>query len=117
MVTSMFIGLVVLVWFRLLAIFALVLADYSRSAEPTCGGASGFSSPKSQLSCRPIQEARSIGKTLESVREAVDAGASLIVVDDGSYDRTAKIVSEKLRLRSAGAATSAMSAIEEKLRR
>ena len=71
----------------------LVLADHaSRAHRPA--QAPGI--PLTDVVVVPAyQEARGIGKTLDSVREAVE-GAALIVVDDGSSDRTAEIVREEL---------------------
>ena len=95
MVTTLFIGLVALVWLRLLAIFALVLADHaSRAHRPV--EALGIPLTDVTIVVPACQEARGIGKTLDSVREAVRAGAALIVVDDGSSDRTAEIVRDEL---------------------
>jgi cellulose synthase/poly-beta-1,6-N-acetylglucosamine synthase-like glycosyltransferase len=101
MVTTLFIGLVALVWLRLLAIFALVSADHAcRAHRPV--EALAVSLTEITIVIPAYQEARGIGKTLDSVREAVNAGVALIVVDDGSSDRTAEIVSEKLASLGAG---------------
>jgi cellulose synthase/poly-beta-1,6-N-acetylglucosamine synthase-like glycosyltransferase len=95
MVTTLFIGLIALVWLRLLATFALVLTHHAwRARRPA-------QAPEIPLTNVTIlipayQEASGIGKTLDSVRQAVAAGAELIVVDDGSSDRTAEVVQDKL---------------------
>jgi cellulose synthase/poly-beta-1,6-N-acetylglucosamine synthase-like glycosyltransferase len=95
MVTTLFIGLVVFVWLRLLAIFVLVLADHaSRAHRPA--EALGIPLTEVTIVIPAYQEASGIGKTLDSVREAVEGGAALLVVDDGSSDRTAEIVNEEL---------------------
>lgn len=95
MVTTLFIGLVALVWLRLLAIFALVVADHVRRARHR-DEAPGISLTDVTIIIPAYQEAQGIGKTLESVGEAMQAGAALIVVDDGSCDRTAEVVSASL---------------------
>jgi cellulose synthase/poly-beta-1,6-N-acetylglucosamine synthase-like glycosyltransferase len=101
MVTTLFIGLVALVWLRLLAIFALVSVDHAcRARRPV--EALGVFLTDVTIVIPAYQEARGIGKTLDSVREAVNAGVALIVVDDGSSDRTADIVSERLASLGAG---------------
>ena len=77
------------------AIFVLVLADHaSRAHRPA--QAPGIPLTDVTIVVPAYQEARGIGKTLDSVREAVEGGAVLIVVDDGSSDRTAEIVREEL---------------------
>jgi cellulose synthase/poly-beta-1,6-N-acetylglucosamine synthase-like glycosyltransferase len=97
MVTTLFIGLVSFVWLRLLAIFVLVLADHAcRTRRPV----TALNTPLTDITVviPALQEAQGVGTTLDSVRDAVNKGAGLVVVDDGSSDRTAEIVSEKLAL-------------------
>jgi cellulose synthase/poly-beta-1,6-N-acetylglucosamine synthase-like glycosyltransferase len=93
MITSLFIGLVALIWLRLLAIFLLVVGQHlvRRGAK-----AQGIPLTDVTIIIPAYEEERVIGNTLESVREAVDTGADLIVVDDGSRDGTAKTASEKM---------------------
>jgi cellulose synthase/poly-beta-1,6-N-acetylglucosamine synthase-like glycosyltransferase len=98
MVTTLFIGLVAFVWLRLLAILSLVLIDHAfRRRRPPDARKAPLADVTIVIPA--YQEARGIGKTLASVRDAVEAGAALIVVDDGSSDRTAEIVSENLNAR------------------
>jgi cellulose synthase/poly-beta-1,6-N-acetylglucosamine synthase-like glycosyltransferase len=101
MATTLFIGLVSFVWVRLLAIFVLVLSDHAcRARRPV----TVLDTPLTDVTVviPAFQEALVVDKTLDSIREAVKAGAGLIVVDDGSSDRTAEIVSEKLTLLGQG---------------
>jgi cellulose synthase/poly-beta-1,6-N-acetylglucosamine synthase-like glycosyltransferase len=93
--TTLFIGLVAFVWLRLLAIFLLVLVDHvlRRRAPPD---AREIPLADVTIVIPAYQEVRDIGKTLACARDAVEAGAALVVVDDGSSDRTAEIVREQL---------------------
>jgi cellulose synthase/poly-beta-1,6-N-acetylglucosamine synthase-like glycosyltransferase len=101
MVTTLFIGLAALAWMRLLGISALVVADHMRRSRHG-GGKRGITLADVTIVIPACEEARVIGETLESIREAVDGGVSLIVVDDGSSDRTPEIVAQKLALLGRG---------------
>jgi cellulose synthase/poly-beta-1,6-N-acetylglucosamine synthase-like glycosyltransferase len=95
MATTVFVGFVALAWLRFMVISALVVGDHVyRARQPL--HPSGIPLTDVTIVVPAYQEAAVIGKTLDSVGEAVRADAALIVVDDGSCDGTPEIVSEKL---------------------
>jgi cellulose synthase/poly-beta-1,6-N-acetylglucosamine synthase-like glycosyltransferase len=95
MVATLFLCLVVFVWVRLLVIFVLVLVDHGRRVRlhrVTSGGRL----TDVTIVIPALQEAQNVEVTIDSVRSAIKAGAAVIVVDDGSTDRTSEIVSKAL---------------------
>jgi cellulose synthase/poly-beta-1,6-N-acetylglucosamine synthase-like glycosyltransferase len=95
MITTLFIALVAFVWLRLLAVFLLVLVDYIRNMRRCI---EKLQTPLTDVTIviPAYQEERGIGKTLDSLRESGQAGAAIIVVDDGSTDQTVEVVGKRL---------------------
>jgi cellulose synthase/poly-beta-1,6-N-acetylglucosamine synthase-like glycosyltransferase len=94
MLTNFFIALISLAWIRLFVISLAVLFDHARLR-----GRHDLLDRQTSLEDVTIvipayEEAAFLPETLESLRELIQLGAGLVVVDDGSLDQTARIAGD-----------------------
>jgi cellulose synthase/poly-beta-1,6-N-acetylglucosamine synthase-like glycosyltransferase len=92
MATTLFVILIGLIWLRLFAITILAVGDGMKACHAVRLN-NNVTQPLTDVTVLvpAYQEQDALAATLASVRPAIAAGATLIVVDDGSTDATAAI--------------------------
>ncbi|MEQ9316832.1 MAG: glycosyltransferase family 2 protein, partial [Henriciella sp.] len=81
-------GLIVVIWLRLLLVIGLGAFDVYARRQSRQTADPPYSPADITFVVPAYNESRTLPATLASIQEDIDAGASLIIVDDGSEDDT-----------------------------
>lgn len=96
-ITSLFLILIVTVWLRFFVIFSLVLYDALQKNKKITNTKDQPSLDEVTILIPAYQEENTIEKTLRSAENLIAHGAKLILVDDGSSDKTLEKLSAFLQ--------------------
>lgn len=90
-------GLIVVIWLRLLLVIGLGVFDVYARRQRRQTADHRYSPADITFVVPAYNESRTLPMTLASIREDIDAGASLIIVDDGSVDDTFETASSAVK--------------------